>query len=278
MLSEQAAGLCACSAATEPSRTQAFPFPATDALSNFTNRLLREHQGLHCSLRSRELSLCLHPALWLQVVVRSTLFEDRGVALILMIPLLPSLAELDISYDGDAHYDQSDISDHNGLPRCKELAELHSCSLTSLRVCMLDGPADGNTLRLSRLPQLRSFHVAAEPHMPLHLRIDAASLGEVPQLQALHICYADALRLQQGSLTQLTSLTALTLRGCGLRSVPADVASLGATLLELDLSNNDRMQIDGAAAADFLQCSRLNVLNVYKMNIQLGWQDKLHEF
>ena len=210
-------------------------------------------------------------------MVRGVLFEDRCAALISASQQLPELPELSISYEGHVYDLPADVSDRNGLPRCKELAELRSRSLTSLSVSMLDGPAQGNALRLSGLPALRTFRIFAEASRPLGLRVDAASFREVPQMQALSICDVELLHLQQGSLTQLTALTSLTLKGCGLRRMPVDVASFGATLCSLDLSFNDRMQIDECAMASIVQCSRLNVLDVYKSNISMGWQDKLFE-
>ena len=184
---------------------------------------------------------------------------------------LPALVDLVVSHEGDL-YDATD-----GMPRCKELAELHSRSLTRLSLGMLDGPAEGNTLRLSGLPNLRycALHVSREGDMPVHLRIDAASLRETPQLQNLYVRGDEALHLQDGSLGRLTALTSLTLDACGLRSVPVDVASLSATLCELRLANNDRMQIDDAAVASIVQCSWLEVLDLRKPNILIRWRGKL---
>ena len=211
-------------------------------------------------------------------MVRNVLFEDRGATLISAVQLLPDLADLDISCE---YYEMVDVdahaSDGKGLPRCAELAGLHSRSLTRLSVFMLDGPAEGNTLRLSGLPQLQSCEIITGPDTPLHIRCDAARFQEVPQLRSLCVHNDVALDLQPRSLVRLTALTSLTLRGCGLRSVPADVASLSGTLRDLDLSNNDPMQIDDAAVASVVQCVQFRKLCVRKLpgDILIRWRSKL---
>lgn len=213
----------------------------------------------------------------LQVVVRNELFKDRGAALLSAVKRLPALETLDISYDTNVDFDEGEISDINGLPCCKELAQLHSRSLTRLRVCMLDGPTRNNMLRLSGLPELRSLELVGHegidrdpPEAPaLNIRIDAASFKEVPQLQSLQITFGKDLILLDSSLVQLTALTSLALTGCGLQSVPADLSSLCATLRELELSRNEPLQLDDAAVASIVQCSRLTVLGLHKPDVQV---------
>ena len=126
-------------------------------------------------------------------MVRNEHFEDRGAALVSAAQRLPALETFHISYDKAIFFPTSEISDANGLPRCKELAELHSRTLTRLIVSMLDGPHQDNVLRLSGLPELRSLELTGPPPYPddpeanlLHIRIDTASFKEVPQLESLH--------------------------------------------------------------------------------------------
>ena len=204
------------------------------------------------------------------------LFDDGAVALLWTIEDLPALTDLHVCWDGMIYHLLDRISATNRLPCCGDLAELHSRSLTQLRVRMLGGPTEDNTLRLSGLPELRSCAIVGEADLPLSIRVDDASFQGAPQLQSLHLHFDARFQLQQGALAQLTVLTSLTLMGCGLRSVPADVASLGATLCELDLSYNDRLQIDGAAVESILCCSRLTTLNLHKSDIA-EWQNELDD-
>ena len=196
--------------------------------------------------------------------MRNVLFDDRGATLLSTVQLLPALTELDIyGTDGEAVLIDP-VSDDNGLPRCRELAELHSRSLTWLRVCMIDGPADGNVLRLKELPQLRSVELNGHlEYPPIHMRIDAASFEGTPKLQNLHLQDDRGLVLQDGSLQQLTALTALRLLRCNLHSIPADLASVGMTLRVLDMSLNRQLRVSHSAAASILQCSRLEKLGMH---------------
>ena len=160
-----------------------------------------------------------------------------------------------------------------GMPWCSDLAELRSRSLTRLHVSMFGGPLEGNTLRLVGLPELRVLSVLGLPGVPMHMRIDTASFAGAPKLLSLHIREDEALQLEPGSLPQLTALTSLRVLRCGIRSFPAaDVASLSATLVELDLSSNS-VEIDGAAVASILQCSGLSTLGFRSADIQ-HWGDK----
>jgi len=211
------------------------------------------------------------------VVIRGdTLFEDRAVTLLSVVERLPALEDFGISFQGSAERLRDPISDSNGLPRCGELAEMHSRSLIRLGMSMLGGPAQGNTLRLVGLPELRSCLLTNEPKVPMNLRIDAESFAEVPKLQKLQMCFDDALHLQPGSLHQLTALTSLTLAGCGLLSVPPDVARLSATLRVLDINRNDQLHLDASDAAIILSCGRLRVLGLYKPDM-LDWKSRVDE-
>ncbi len=197
-----------------------------------------------------------------QVLVRNVLFDDRGTALLSTVQLLPALTDFAIHADPEAVLLDSG-SDDNDLPRCQELAELHSRSLTRLRLSMLDGPADGNVLRLNGLPQLRSFALEGDQqYPPINLRIDAASFEGTPQLQSLQLLDVKKLVLQDGSLRQLTALTALRVTGCDLRSVPADLASAGRMLRVLDMSMNFELQLSGSEVTTIPQCSRLERLGM----------------
>lgn len=191
------------------------------------------------------------------------------------IQQLPALTRLDVVYVGIASELHAPVSESHGLPRCEELAQLHSRSLTQLRVSMLGGPMDGNMLRLTDLPELRSCTLSGEPTLPLNLRVDAASFQGVPQLQNLDLHSDSALNLQHGCLAPLTALTALTLTKCGLQTVPAEVASLSRTLRVLDLSYNGRLQISDDAVSTILHCSRLTTLGLHKPDIE-EWKNKLH--
>ncbi len=201
----------------------------------------------------------------LQVVVRTALFEDRGAALLWAARQLPALTALDFySLQGDDRTAEP-LSEDYGLPRCQELAELRSSSLTRLRVCMLDGLAQGNMLRLTGLPELQSCEIFGETVRSLDMRIEDTSFRAVPQLQALHLQDISGVQLQPGSLAELTALTALRLINCGLHGVPADVRKLSGTLSVFDVSGNVDLQLDGAAVASVLACSRLRTFGCYKL-------------
>jgi len=204
------------------------------------------------------------------------LFDDRGATLLWTIQRLPALLELDVSFRGYPDSVIAPISDEHGMPHCRQLAALHSRSLTRLDVKMIGGPddIDGNTLRLVGLPELQSCTLKNSDGLPAHICIDAASFHGVPKLQALHIRFDEALQLQDGCLQQLTALTALSLKGCGLRTVPDSIAALSATLCVLDLSENDDLQIDAAGAERLLACSQLQALGLYKEDMSI-WIDSI---
>jgi len=210
------------------------------------------------------------------VTVSTVLFEDRGATLIWAVQQLPALACLDIHHDSTAQDVLAPISDHNGLPHCQQLAALHSNSLTQLRVCMLGVPPSGNTLRLVELPKLQSLVLVGESDMPLKMQIDLASFQGAPMLRELWLAYDEGLELQPGSLKQLSALTAMTITGCGLRTVPEDVALLSATLRRLDLSSNDRLQLDDRGLASILCCSHLDCLKLYKSDLEY-WRYDLQD-
>jgi len=191
--------------------------------------------------------------------------EDHGTALIWTVARLPALLDLTMRFHDISMNAEDAANDGLGLPRCQELANLHSRSLTRLRVDMLGSSADaGNTLRLVGLPELRSCQLRGGWPSPC-LRIDSASFKGARQLQSLSVRRFPECQLQHDSLGQLTGLTFLTISGCMLRSVPAAlVASLSATLCILDLSFNDCLQLDGAAVAAVLQCNQLTPLGLYK--------------
>ncbi len=202
-------------------------------------------------------------------------FDDRGAALIRTVQRLPALVDLSIYYYDWRGGELAIIRDNAGLPRCEELAELHSQSLTKLHVSMLGGPGDGSPLRLSGLPELRTCQLCGgygQPDTLLALHVDAASFEGAPLLQSLSVLYDEGLKLDHDSLRHLTSLTSLVLKECGLESIPPDVASLGATLVVLDLSSNCLLQIDDTAVATILHCSRLETLAVCKERFKY-WQE-----
>ena len=220
-------------------------------------------------------SLTTAGVLTAQVTVHGRPFSDRGATLVRTVPQMPAVLDLDIDWDGSARLVAS-VDDRKGLPRCQELAELHSRSLTSLRVSMMDGLVEGNMLQLSGMPELRTFELLGDGEGPSNLQIDTESFAGAPQLQCLDLSCDPALHLQDGNLTQLTALTSLRLVDCGLRSVPADVASLSDTLCELFFDCNDSLQIDKAAVACIIQCSRLTRLTLDKQNIE-AWEDQLDD-
>ncbi len=121
----------------------------------------------------------------LQVTANTVLYDDWCAMLLRMIKHLPALARLNVYFNGDLGNMRRDPDECHGLPRCEELAKLHSRSLTQLRVCMLDGPEDANLL-LHGLPELRScwllgYGLATE----LNLRIDPHSFKGALKLQEL---------------------------------------------------------------------------------------------
>ena len=200
------------------------------------------------------------------------LFDDRGATLLDTVQQLPALANLTICFKGAARSLLKAIGDDHGLPECKQLAALRSRSLTRLDVQMLGGPAEGNTLRLIDVPELRSCTLRGLDGRRANICLDATSFQGAPKLQELHVLKDRTLQLQDGSLQQLTALTSLSLSGCGLRSVPAGVASFSATLCVLDLSDNGALQIDATAVNSICGCSRLQTLSLYKRDI-LDWKD-----
>ncbi len=110
--------------------------------------------------------------------------------------------------------------------------------------------------------------------MLMSMCVDGASFAGAPRLQSLCLQWDDIMVLQNGCLQQLTAVTSLSLVGCGLRSIPADVAALSATLCVLDLSRNDNLQLDNAGVATILCCSRLKTFALYKPGIS-EWEDRL---
>ena len=212
----------------------------------------------------------------LQVTVRDTLLAARAAPLFRTIQRLPVLLDLDVNYEGRFRGLYTAASAGDGLPRCEELAELHSRTLTRLRVSMLDGQEDGDLLRLSALPELRSCELLGSEHLGGHIVIDAATFCGAPQLKNLCTDTLWELDLQDGSLAHLGALTSLALINCGLLKVPADVAPLRHTLCELDLSDNEHLQIDDAAMACIVQCSRLSMLSICKPDIY-AWAGYFYE-
>ena len=209
----------------------------------------------------------------LQVIVDNVLFQDRGATLLRTVQMLPVLTDLSIDFQGEVSKLRAPVSDSNGLSRCQELAQLRSRSLTDLKVWMLGGPPDGNTLRLSGLPALRSCILITEPTMRAHMRIDAKSFRGLSQLHCLCLHGDEGVQLQDANLKQLSGVTSLALRQCGLRSVPASIASL-SMLCELDLGHNPRMPIDRAAVATIVQCSSLRAIGLSRPSIA-KWEDSL---
>ena len=205
--------------------------------------------------------------------------EDRSAMLVSMVPQFTALADLTIRYI-NSQMDGPSASDVQGLPRCRELADLHSRSLTRLRADVLANPEEGNTLRLVGLPELRCCQLRSGVGMgledPVGLCIDAASFRGAPRLESLRIRNDEGLQLLPGSLEALTGLTSLTLDRCGLRTVPPGVAALGANLRVLDLDSNARLQFDEAGVAAVLQCSRLTTLGLAKGCIK-DWRYRLDE-
>ena len=189
------------------------------------------------------------------------------MALLSTVQHLPALTDFSIigrHADFDL-YLKSPVSDVNGLPRCQELAALHSSSLTQLRLWMLDSSMDDNLLRLEGLPRLRSFQLRGEPEYgTLSMSIDAASFKGAPQLELLHLQDDADLELQDGCLQQLTALTALKLIACDFGEIPTEVASVSMTLCVLNLSLNDHLQLDDAAVKTVLTCSALQKLGLHK--------------
>ncbi len=211
-----------------------------------------------------------------QVHVRRTRFEDRGAALMWTVQRLPALLDLEILDYDETEGSRRLRSEDNGMPWCSELAELRSRSLTRLAVHMLGGLAEGNTLRLVGLPELRALELRGEPGVPSNMCIERSSFAGAPQLHSLAVHTDEALQLEPGSLSQLTALTSLKLTRCGLRSVPADVTLLIANLCELDLSSNG-IAFDASFVASVLECGRLRTLafrstSYYGMDVQLARQ------
>ncbi len=194
-------------------------------------------------------------------------FQDHGATLLRTVCQLPALTDLNVHSPEDGHRRITPLRDDRGLPRCRELAELQSPSLTRLRVCM-ESYNDDSTLQLAGLPELRSCYITGIRPGALDINIDDTSFQAVPQLQALTLRNADEVQLQPGSLAQLTALTALRLIDCGLDGLPADVASLSGTLSVLDVSDNIDLELDGAAVASILACSRLRTFGCYKQSTE----------
>lgn len=208
-----------------------------------------------------------------QVYLNNVLLEDRGETLLWTIQQLPALTVFHLRHFGSIRDLVAPIGNEFGLPRCKELATMHSCSLESLELAMLDERAAGSALRLGDLPELRSCVLTGHPEMPvLKLCIDAASFSGAPELEELHLQYDRSLKLQPGSLNQLTGLTKLALLECGLQTVPSVVTALCSTLFVLDLSGNDSLQLDDAGVKIIVACSQLRTLSMCKHEVR-EWED-----
>jgi hypothetical protein len=163
----------------------------------------------------------------LQVAVGDELFEDRADALLWTVAHLPALLELVVSYQGTKVRSGPDADGLiYGLPRCHELAQLRSSSLTHLKVSLVGGCAKMNTLRLIGLPQLRGCVIVAEGRGPANIRIDADSFRGAPQLRELRIHGEAGLQLHPDSFKRLNALTSLSLVACGLSRMPAAAAAL----------------------------------------------------
>ena len=198
------------------------------------------------------------------------LLASRGAPLFRTVQRLPALLDLDVDTEGQLH---AAVSAGNGLPRCEELAQLHSRSLTQLSVSVLEGPEEeGAPLRLHALPELRSCELVGSALADACVRIDPVSFRGVPQLQNLYLDNVWELDLQDGSLAQLNALTSLSIVNCALKKVPADMASSADTLCQLDLSSNGDLQIDSAASACIVQCRKLRLLSLWKPDIH-EWGD-----
>ncbi len=204
--------------------------------------------------------------LYQQVATHHEYGGDHSAALIWTVARLPALLDLTMRFHAISMNAEDGADDGLGLPRCQELAELHSRSLTQLRVDLFGDAEDSNMLRLIGLPALRCCQLRGGLCSPL--RTDAATFQGAPQLQSLRVDRFEDFQLHHESLRQLTGLTSLTIEGSALRSMPAAlVASPSATLRVLDLSYNDRLQVDAAAVAAILQCSRLTTLGLYKPGV-----------
>ena len=150
-------------------------------------------------------------------VIADDLLKDRGETLLWTVACLPALLELIVSYNnrGVLQWGSTGGVEH-GLPRCYELAQLRSNSLTRLRVSMLGGPPQHNTLRLIGLPRLESCVINAASGAygcTANIRIDADSLKGVQHLRELRINGDAGLKLQPHCFTGLTALTSLSLGG-----------------------------------------------------------------
>ena len=152
--------------------------------------------------------------------MRYVLFADRGAMLMLTVQQLPALTHIDIRCNGLMYGLSEPLSDAYGLPQCKQLAKLHSQTLTELKVRMLDGPETGNTLQLSGLPQLRSCMLIGQGEMPLNVCITPMSFEGAEQLRSFHLHNDEGLQLQHGSLTQLAAVTNLAFVACGCGACP----------------------------------------------------------
>ena len=116
-------------------------------------------------------SCCTDASYWfLQVTIDNMLFQDRGVTLLRTVQMLPALTDLCIDYQGEVSKLRAPVSDSNGLPRCKELAELRSRSLTDLKVWMFGGPSQGNAAaqRPARAAQLPAHYGAHDARQHAH--------------------------------------------------------------------------------------------------------------
>ena len=138
---------------------------------------------------------------------------------------------------------------------------------------MLGGPSEGNVLLLSGLPELRSLSLIGDLDVPCNPHIDSSSFQGAPQLQCLRIHWDKKLQLHPGTLAQLTGLTSLILIGCGLRSMPADVALLRASLCELDFRSNS-IQVDGADVTSIPQCAKLSKLHLERSGVDC-WEHEV---
>ena len=211
-----------------------------------------------CGLRGHELGViaALQGLTALQVHVSGHGVADRGLACLRTASRLPALAHLDFIYVQGEHI----APDVIGLPRCQELCELRSRSLTHVEVHMGCGVEDKLSLAgSSNLKDVRLF----APSSGRKFWMTPACFQGCTRMEELSLQYQRSLRLTPGCFNALSALTSLALADCGLLAVPAELAPL-MSLRSLDLSRNQDLDVDETGSSVLRALKSMRTLDVAK--------------
>ena len=230
----------------------------TAALGTHANRL----QVLHIftaaiDLSSAELNAVLgrtHSLVEFTLILsrQSLCWVDRGAALMETLSQLPALQKLVIRTGGrpDPSYN---------LPTVAELAMLSSPRLTFMGLD-IDTSSEGS-LSLGALPALTTCQLlGCGPADVVHLT--ASSFSGAPNLTQLDLGNISNIHLSPDCFNSLSFLSDLRLVDCGLVLMPPALAAVQGTLRHLNLSNNNRLEIEECGYSILLGLSALERLDL----------------